>query len=247
MEVALLRFDAPLMSFGSVVVDNFNRTDLYPYRAMLVGLIANALGLQRAEVDAHESLQRRLRYAARRDRSGEVIQDFHTVDLSEDGSLGPGLGWTAEGMLEERKGGGAGEGTHIRYRFYVADAVITLAFSLEPARSPNEPDLAAVLNALRHPARPLFLGRKCCLPAAPLVLGTTTADTLRTALEHVPRIGPRGDKGKLPAIWPRSEEPRDDVPIFPRVEDRDWSSAIHVGRRLYVEGALEPKAPEVPS
>jgi CRISPR-associated Cas5-like protein len=41
MDLVLLRFDAPLMSFGAVVVDQHNRTDPLPYRAMLAGLVAN--------------------------------------------------------------------------------------------------------------------------------------------------------------------------------------------------------------
>src|SRR5262245_33415168 len=116
MESVILRFDAPLMSFGSVVVDQFNNTDLYPYRSMLVGLLANALGLYRDQVEEHERLQRDLRYAARRDRAGTVLVDYQTVDLGQHGPMNDDLAWTHHGRLEQRKGGTAAEGTHIRYR-----------------------------------------------------------------------------------------------------------------------------------
>ena len=244
MDVVFLRFDAPLMSFGSVVVDQLNRTDLYPYRAMLVGLVANALGLTRGEVDAHESLQRRLRYAARRDRTGSLLVDYQTVNFDPTGPMASNLGWTAEGVLEERKGGEASQGTHIRHRHYIADAVVTVAFALAEAGPGAGPDVAAVARALQHPARPLFLGRKCCVPSTSVLLKTGRTPTLREALETLPRVDPsRGDPGPLrplPAIWPRSEETDDARPLWPRVEDRDWANAIHVGRRMYVEGQVDP-------
>lgn len=239
MDVVFLRFDAPLMSFGSVVVDQINRTDLYPYRAMLVGLLANALGLTRNEIDRHESIQRRLHYGARRDRSGTTIVDYQTVDFDREGPMASTLGWTAEGVLEERAGGGASEGTHIRYRHYVADAIVTVAVSLSAG---GTPDADAVVHALRKPARPLFLGRKCCIPSAPVLLGTGTAGSLREALSDLPRIERRGDDGPLPAIWPRVADDDSAHAVWPRVEDRDWTNSIHVGRRLYVEGRVDPPA-----
>lgn len=238
MDVALLRFDAPLMSFGSVVVDQFNKTDLYPYRSMLVGLIANALGWMRRDVDRLNRLQQQLSYAARRDRAGTVLVDFQTVDFSEHGSVASGLGWTFEGVLEERKGGGAGEGTHIRYRHYVADGIVTVAFSLDEKEAPVR--LSEIADAMRHPARPLFLGRKCCVPASPVWLRQTRCRTLRDALETEPRVPRRGDDGPLPAIWPRSEESDANAVLWPRVEDRDWNNSLHVGRSIYVERSVDP-------
>jgi CRISPR system Cascade subunit CasD len=239
MRSVLLRFDAPLMSFGSVLVDQYNRTDLFPYRAMLVGLLANALGLTRDEVDAHESLQRRLRYAARCDRAGTLLDDYQTVDFDPTGPMGSRLGWTTEGILEERKGGTASEGTHIRYRQYVADAVLTVAFALT-SESAAEIDLDEVIAALARPVRPLFLGRKCCIPSAPIYLGTVDTPSLRAALENCERIGARGDDGQLAAIWQQTDEDDDPLAVWPRVEDRDWANEIHIGRRIYIRGNVNP-------
>lgn len=246
MEVLLLRFDAPLMSFGSVVVDQHNRTDALPYRAMLTGLIANALGLTRHDETKLEELQTRIRYAARRDRKGTTIVDFQTVDFSQ-GYMASNLGWTTRGRLEERKGGGASDGTHIRYRHYLADAIVTVALTLDPAD--EEPSLSAISQALKLPARPLFLGRKACIPSGPIWLGEVEAPSLRQALEEAPR-SERGDAGKLQAIWHESEGHEEDrTRLFPRVEDRDMKNAIHVGRRIYVEGRVDPPplSPEQPA
>lgn len=247
MKVLFLRFDAPLMSFGSVVVDQHNRTDAFPYRAMLTGLIANALGLTRQDEEAQARLQARIRYAARRDRRGTTLVDYQTVDFSQP-YMDSSLGWTTRGRLEERKGGGASDGTHIRYRHYLADAIVTVALTLDPEG--EEPTLAEVRAALASPARPLFLGRKTCVPSGPVLVGEGEVASLRQALELVPRVGPvraggkpRSDEGALAAIWHESEG-RDDeerTRLFPRVEDRDMANAIHVGRRIYVEGTVNPR------
>jgi CRISPR system Cascade subunit CasD len=158
------------------------------------------------------------------------------------------LAWTTRGVLEERKGGGASEGTHIRYRHYLADAIVTVALTLDPAD--EEPSLRAVGEALRAPARPLFLGRKCCIPSGPVWLGETTAPSLRQALEQTPRVGglrtgepARGEDGALKAVWPLAEGAEENkTRLWPRVEDRDMANAIHVGRRMYVEGTVTPPA-----
>lgn len=247
-QVLLLRFDAPLMSFGGVVVDGHNGTDAYPYRGMLVGLVANALGLERTDAAAHEALQARLHYAARIDRPGTLLVDFQTVDFSARGTMSDTTAWTTRGALEPRKGGGAGDGTHIRERHYWAGAVLTVALALtSPEVSPTPGELGA---ALRVPARPLFLGRKCCIPSVPIWLGEIEAPSLRHALESTPRLAvrPAGSASEtprgLPAVWPRDEgfdESRERLLL--RAEDRDWENAIHVGRRALVEGLVHPPMP----
>jgi len=241
MDVVLLRFDAPLMSFGSVVVDQHNKTDALPYRAMLAGLLANALGLTRRDEAQLAALQTRVRYAARRDRKGSPLVDYQTVDFDPKGPMASDLGWTTRGALEERKGGEASDGTHIRFRHYLAGAMVTVALTLDPPGDP--PTLRAVSEALRAPARPLFLGRKCCVPSVPVWLGETAAPSLRAALEQTPR-SPHGDSGDLSAVWPPGDGGDDDkTHLWARVEDRDPANAIHVGRRMYVLGNVDPPAP----
>ncbi len=243
MEIVLLRFDAPLMSFGGVLVDQHNKTDPLPYRAMLTGLVANALGFTRRDETAFAALQARIRYAARRDRKGSLLVDYQTVDFDPAGPMASDLGWTTRGVLEERKGGEASDGTHIRYRHYWADAIVTVALTLDP---PDEkPGLSDLSAALRAPARPLFLGRKCCVPSVPVWLGEMEAASLREALETTPRVS-RGDDGPLQAVWPAASgeenaaENAAETVLWARVEDRDPVNAIHTGRRMYVLGNVVP-------
>ncbi len=240
----LLRFDAPLMSFGGVCIDTNNPTDVFPARAMLTGLLANALGYERSEESDLTRLQTRIRYAARRDRVGERLSDFHTVDLDSSGPMGADFGWTTAGKLEIRRGGDASEGTHIRRREYLADTVVTVALTLIPAD--ESPRLEDIERALHEPARPLFLGRRCCPPSEPIGRGIIAVESLRTAIETTPRArrvneraGADGDA--LLAIWPEEEEEATtDDSAWARVEDRDWSNAIHAGRRFYVRRTVFP-------
>jgi len=232
-EVLLLRLSGPLMSFGGVKVDEHNVTARFPGRSLLAGLIANALGWDHGDFDRLDRLQSRLRHAARCDRAGHKLVDFHTVDLGQDFLR---EGWTTYGRPAGRAGGTAKTGTHIRYRHYWADAVVTVAISLNPFD--EEPTLSGIERALLHPARPLFLGRKTCLPSEPIVLGRLTASSLRTAIAAAPLHHRHDDAvGGFPASWPKDDEPAaDEGRLVPAYDERDWRNQIHAGRRLTWEG-----------
>lgn len=193
---------------------------------MLTGLLANALGYEHREFDRLDRLQERLVFAARCDRSGERIVDYHTVDLGQ-----PFMqdGWTTSGVPEGRAGGEAKTGTHIRLRHYLADAVYTVALTLRPVE--ETPTISEVADALREPERPLFLGRKACAPAAPILLNLVEAETLLAALRSAKNIGARGEGPKLLAWWP-ADEPGPEGVIVPITDRRDWPNQIHVGRRF---------------
>ena len=235
--ILLLRFDAPLMSFGGVAVDNLRVTWPHPGRAQLTGLLGNALGWAHGDAPRLQALQGRIRWACRRDSPGLELVDFHTVDLGQPSLVD--AGWTTSGAREDRAGA-SGKGTHIRYCHYWADALYTVALALEPAdEHPTVQDLEA---ALAHPARPLFLGRKCCLPASPILQGLAEARSPLAALRSLPRAQrhmphPRErDEEPMTAWWSEGSLDADSVsaaqgPARPLVEDRDWANQIHVGRR----------------
>jgi len=233
-DILILRLDAPLVSFGGDVVDNINVTRRFPARSMLTGLLGNALGYEHRDADRLAALQMRLRYAARCDRRGKELVDYQTVDLGQPHLSEPG--WTTRGTVDERGGGAAKTGTHIRYRHYLADSLYTVALAL----GVGEPSLEAVASALSEPARPLFLGRKCCLPSGPILIGRTQAATLLAALEvHAPVSG-RGDVGERVAAWWPADEDKDrtGARLLPISDERDWHNQVHVGRRFVHEGTI---------
>src|ERR671919_1552470 len=163
MQVLILRFEGPLMSFGDVAIDEIRPSRRLPARSMLTGLLANALGWAHRDVAVLDRLQERLRFAARLDREGQGLVDFQTAELGQHDPL-----WTTRGVPAERAGGAASySGPALRYRHYRADAAVTVALTLAPAE--EAPDLAALEAALRRPERPLFIGRKGCPPSRPIL------------------------------------------------------------------------------
>ena len=178
------------MSFGTTAVDHRRPVQAWPAASMLTGLLANALGCDGADATALDALQARLRWAARIDRPGALLHDFQTAQLSQSDK-----GWTTRGVVEERGGGpDAYKSPHLRYRDYRADASVLVALRLQPAEpTPTLEDLA---RALDTPARPLFLGRKGCLPATRINRGLTQADDAVSAL----RAAPPGDDAQDPAL-----------------------------------------------
>ena len=235
--VLLLRLDAPLIAFGGVVVDAKNITDEMPSRSMLTGLLGNALGYDHRDVVQLGALQSRLRVAARRDREGELLVDFQTVDLGQDFLT---QGWTTWGRVEGREGGSAASGTHIRYRHYLADSIYTVALALSDEQSPTLDELAAALD---EPARPLFIGRKACLPSTPLLMGIVKGTSLLDVLRDAPLAsrGRRSASARCLVRVPRGTALPSGVEPSERAvtEDRDWPNQIHTGRSIVWEAHLE--------
>ncbi len=232
-DILLLRLEAPLMSFGGPLTDALGRTSEMPQRSMLAGLLANALGWDHRDHARTERLQARIRYAARQDAPGELLVDYHTVDLGQPAMRD--TGWTTRGVAESR-GGASGEGTHIRLREFLADASYLVALCLEPAD--EVPTLDEVAAAVRAPERPVFLGRKCCLPSKPLFEGR-----VRGSLYEVLRTTPLARPSAKPvkAWWSETDGPAEgrEVPVY---DARDWRNQVHVGRRYVRESTLTVEA-----
>ena len=232
----VLRLDAPLMAFGDVTIDHIGPTRDFPAASMLTGLVGNALGWHWSDKASHQAMQDRLVFAARRDREGVVLTERQNAQLARDDE-----GWTTNGAPEGRRGADR-KAPHRRFRDYLADASVRIVLRLEPAD--QAPTLDALADALDRPARPLFLGRKPCLPAAPLlagearrwVVGATAYDGLRA----VP-----GRAGSLRAQWPVGQGPEAGEGVT-RIADladlRNWRTGLHGGSRRVVEGRIVPAA-----
>lgn len=238
VKALLLRFDAPLISFGAPMIDQNGVVQIFPALSMLTGLLGNALGWDHREADKLVLLQDRIRYAARVDRRGEALVDYQTVDLGKDWMLPEKAGWTTRGKIAKREGA-SGDATHQRYRHYRADSIHTVAISLD---GDQEPTLAELEIALREPTRPLFIGRKCCLPSSPILMGIIDAPSLVAALAMTPR-SIRADSGPLLATWWDGDDVSDSdgaSHVVMATDERDWRNQIHTGRRLMREGRVSP-------
>ena len=241
------------MAFGGETIDNLGVIRPFPAVSMLTGLFANALGWRRVDRKAHQRLQDRIVFAARIDREpagGVRMTDYQTVKMGDtvDLFVRSGhwvVGWTTRGQPDERAGalGAAGSGpfTHQRWRDYYADMRVTVALRLESAD--DAPTLDELSAALQEPQRPLFIGRKPCLPSVPLFGGFSEEDTALAALLAHPLAGGSADGAPIRLQWPQGEEV-DDVKSdreYPHMitDQRNWISGLHGGGRWVFEGRVD--------
>ena len=231
------------MAFGGETIDNYGVIRLFPSASMLTGLLANALGWRRTEAERHQQLQDRLVFAARIDRDtagGVRLTDFQTAQLGA-----ADKGWTTRGKPEGRAGGAATyEAPHLRWRDYFADMRVTVALRLEPPD--GEPTLDELAEALQEPARPLFIGRKPCLPSGPLFKCIREeGDTSLAALLAEPLEKTQEKKQETPSaiklLWPEGEGMEDIDPTrrYMLTDQRNWVSGLHGGGRSVCEGVIE--------
>lgn len=240
----LMRLKAPLIAFGGETIDNFGVIRDFPALSMVTGLLASALGWDRADDGQHNRLQARLRLGTRLDSDGQRLKDYQTAELLEDDQ-----GWTTLGRPEGRakspsyqpRADGRRALTLQRYRDYHADLDALIALRLEPAdEAPTLDDLA---TALDRPARPLFIGRKPCLPTARLFAGWIDADDVLGALQQALRGSATPQMLRLQ--WPDGEGRLANDRLLDVCDERNWTSGVHGGWRPVREGSLRltPQTP----
>jgi len=148
MTCVLLALTAPLQSWGtdSRFIVRYSGTE--PSKSGVVGLCAAALGRQRDEPIRDLAS---LRMGVRVDAQGVIQCDYHTAMrvIRADGSL----------KTNQSKD------TVISWRYFLADAAFLVALE------GDEELVKSIDNALRHPCRTLFLGRKAFTPTGPLAIG----------------------------------------------------------------------------
>ena len=179
----ILHLSAPLISFGTVRVDRFSPTSRTPHISMLTGLFANALGYSLpGDADLLDRLQARI--SATSIMPAELIhapplQDLQTVLFPKSA-----VRWTTGGAETVRTARrGPDQPPYVRTREYLEDHPVVVAVSLEPeCESPGPEEIG---RALARPARPLYIGRRCCIPQAPLLAGIEQAPgPLAAALKY---------------------------------------------------------------
>jgi CRISPR system Cascade subunit CasD len=226
----VLRLEAPLVAFGGDAIDNLGVIRPFPSKSMITGLLANALGVERYEYELLQSLQDGLVFGSRIQLDRRLLRDFQTAGLYKSDQ-----GWTTREEVEGRGGGSASYlGPHLRYRDYWADAEITVVFRLLPG---SPVDLDQLKDALQYPARPLFLGRKTCIPSSAVYNGGITAPGVFAALLALFDVGSEAVAVSLQ--WPAFDDPDSSLPsefpearLEPVCDERNWITGVHGGERL---------------
>ena len=159
-EGVVLLLTAPLQSWGGPAAGIYERgTESMPSLSGVIGVIANALGRKRT--DSIKDLAAGAQLAVRADRSGVATADYHTVGTPGRYAINA-------------------EGKHLRNsiptkRWYLQDAAFLAVYTPPP----DGMSAGKVVDALRSPARPLYLGRRSCPPSERIHICTTgerTAD-----------------------------------------------------------------------
>lgn len=218
------------MSFGDVLIDHIGKTRDFPTQSALTGLLANALGWRRTDHQLLQELQDRLIFAARIERDSDRMTDTQNAKLEKSDK-----GWTTWGEPEGRDGASYGA-PHRRYRDYLMDARVSVVLTL--SSEDQTLNTGALERAFAYPARPLFIGRKPCLPSKPLYRGIVNAENAYQALIKLP------GKTKLRAVWPIDNGPGDGTQVYRVIgvaDKRRWPQGLHGGRRKLVEGVIIPE------
>jgi CRISPR system Cascade subunit CasD len=171
--VLALRLKGPMQSWG--FNSQFNRRDtaLYPTKSALVGLCCAAMGLDRGSIEEKDVLQRFVdvklicvsipQQQKRREVAVKRIQDYHTVQNTRD----------AKGNIK-------GDAV-LTYRQYLNDAGFIAFFEGEKTF------LVRVAESLKNPVWGVWLGRKACVPSAPVYAGLYSSEA--EAVKEIPEFG----------------------------------------------------------
>lgn len=173
-----IRLDGPLQAWG--IDSQFSRrnTSLMPTKSAVLGMCCAALGVHRGS-EAEAQWLERLRHTrmlavaiprrvGQKEASSLVrrITDYHTVQNTK----------TAEGNTKD---------THLTFRQYLCDA--SFGVVLSGARDA----LGKIATALHDPVWGVWLGRKACVPTAPVFGGVfdSESEALRVLIGDVPLTG----------------------------------------------------------
>ncbi len=169
----LLRLAGPMQSWGTSSRFQLRRTDLYPSKSGVLGMLLCAMGVRRQ--DSRQQLEplRPLLMGVRVDRSGTLDWDYHTAGAKIGIRRADGKGPKKTAPTREYE-------TLLCRRQYLYDASFLVALQ------GDSDTINACAGALQNPTWPLFLGRKCCVPAEPIFAGTGTFNTVSDALSSVP-------------------------------------------------------------
>ena len=173
MRFLLFTLYAPMGAFGEIAVGERRMSWARPGRSAILGLVAAAQGVDRADDAAHQRLEASLHYAVRTDSPGRPLMDYHTAQTPK-ARKGRAFA-TRRAELESES-----LNTVLSTREWRTDACFTVA--LWP-RSGQTADLDDIARCLRQPRFVLYVGRKSAPLGLPLNPAIIEAGTFRAAFD----------------------------------------------------------------
>lgn len=167
-----MRLAGPMQAWGSNSRSDLRRTDRFPSKSGVLGLLLCAMGVRREDSRVPLASLTSLQMGVRIDRSGTTGWDYHTS------GAGYGVRMAAGGIKTTQSTGEIE--TQVSHREYLYDASFLIALQ-------GDHELVdRCAFALQEPVWPVFLGRKSCVPAEPVFEGIGEFGTVIDALSSVP-------------------------------------------------------------
>ena len=176
MPFLIFQLQAALAAWGDVAVGEFRGSRDQPGASALIGLLGAALGVRREDEAAHAALRDGYRFAVGVVAAGQLLRDYHTAQVPGRTSLKGRPHHTRRDELNLPR---HELNTILSTRDYRQNAAWAVAVQALPG-APHRLD--ALAAALREPRFVLYLGRKCCPPAAPLAPRLSDAESAHAAL-----------------------------------------------------------------
>lgn len=167
-----LRLAGPMQSWGTSSRFQLRRTDAYPSKSGVLGLLLCAMGVRREDSARAIEPLAALSMGVRVDRAGTADWDYHTVGAK----IGIREG---DGKIKRTASTGQYE-TLLSRRQYLYDASFLVALQ------GSADTISACAAALNDPVWPIFLGRKCCIPGEAVFVGTGSFATVTEAIASIP-------------------------------------------------------------
>ena len=178
MPFLIFQLQATLAAWGDVAVGEFRGSRDQPGASTLIGLLGAALGVHRDDEAAHAALRDGYRFAVGVVSAGQLLRDYHTAQVPGRTSLKGRPHHTRRDELNLPR---HELNTILSTRDYRQNAAWAVAVQALPG-APHSLD--ALASALREPQFVLYLGRKCCPPAAPLAPRLSDAESAHAALSN---------------------------------------------------------------
>lgn len=190
----LLRLYGPLASWGEIAVGESRHSAVQPSRSALLGLLGAALGIERMDDAGQQRLTQGYRFGIKLESAGSPMRDYHTVQVGV-----PPRKFQFRSRRQELAADKLD--TILSTREYRCDSLALVAVEALPGAPA---DLEQLAQALRHPRYTLYLGRKSCPLALPLVPKRVSAANLCEALDKVelPSLLAMLDKRQPEQAWP---------------------------------------------
>lgn len=184
------RIFAPMGSFGTFATGPERPTAAAPTRSQLIGLLGAALGVKRHDKSGQDKLAE-LRFATEVIHAGSRTVDFHTfqsVKKSDVNGLTKSNGHALSRSQLFRTGGAVPTSSSISTREYRSDILFKFAVWSHGA----DGFLQTIAAAINQPVYHLYLGRKSCPIAAPILPQVVHAESVADALDFDAAVGLKG-------------------------------------------------------